>query len=298
MQPNFCKALPNFYPFNRYIAGKRFATVHGRRPRDPHSDDAGIIDFVFDRMVRNRWSDLEIRCVDKEFAKDIARKYCLFLKVPETVGVLPVADSTDVQSLRKWLRPFVGRPLVAKPTHGCGSILFLDGALSEPTLIGFLEAAKHFYFTTFRETQYTHLARKIIVEHDISQVGRLDDFKFFCSRGCVLLCQVDRDRHTSHKRGLYDVPGFQNLDLTLGNHPRLRNAVDRPKQWDAMLEAARLLSEPFDYVRIDLYAIGDSDVYFGEFTLTPNAALKGFSDEAYSVTMLQRVRDRIGRRHG
>ena len=39
-----------------------------------------------------------------------------------------------------------------------------------------------------------------------------------------------------------------------------------------MIDAARALSAPFDFVRVDLYD-GADGIYFGELTFTPAAAL-------------------------
>jgi len=43
----------------------------------------------------------------------------------------------------------------------------------------------------------------------------------------------------------------------------------KPDNFDAMLRVARDISVDFDFVRVDLYSVGDK-VYFGELTCTPH----------------------------
>ena len=47
----------------------------------------------------------------------------------------------------------------------------------------------------------------------------------------------------------------------------------KPKNFDEMINVARLLSEGMDFVRVDLYNI-DGNIYFGEITCTPASGLR------------------------
>ena len=46
-----------------------------------------------------------------------------------------------------------------------------------------------------------------------------------------------------------------------------------------MIELSKLLSMPFEFVRIDFYISADSDIYFSEFTFTPSAGYQLYSDQ-------------------
>ena len=50
------------------------------------------------------------------------------------------------------------------------------------------------------------------------------------------------------------------------------SALPPPTSWPLMRSIAETFSRPFDLVRIDLYEI-DGVVFFGEFTLTPEAGV-------------------------
>ena len=53
--------------------------------------------------------------------------------------------------------------------------------------------------------------------------------------------------------------------------------LEKPAQWDAMLNYATQLSAPFEFVRIDFYIGADGHVYFSEYTFTPAGGSRVFS---------------------
>ena len=53
---------------------------------------------------------------------------------------------------------------------------------------------------------------------------------------------------------------------------------EKPELFDDIINISRLLSTPFEFVRIDLY-IGIDGIYFSEFTFTPLNGKQEFSDK-------------------
>jgi hypothetical protein len=47
--------------------------------------------------------------------------------------------------------------------------------------------------------------------------------------------------------------------------------LEKPAAMEKMLQVARVLSKPFEFVRIDLYLAEDDVLYFSEYTFTPSA---------------------------
>lgn len=107
------------------------------------------------------------------------------------------------------------------------------------------------------------------------------DYKIHCFRGHALFVQVDLDRETAHRRNFYS-PDWRPLPFSW-SEPAPDGSplwppgppVPRPPQLPALLRAARLLSAPFPYVRVDLYAFPDR-IYFGELTFFHGSALEPF----------------------
>jgi hypothetical protein len=84
----------------------------------------------------------------------------------------------------------------------------------------------------------------------------------------VAYIQVDFDRFTRHTRTFFDrgwTPQPWGLLYPLG--PDLA----KPSRLPDMLALAEQLSGGMDFVRVDLYLVDDRDLYFGEFTLCPEA---------------------------
>jgi hypothetical protein len=278
--------LPNFLPFNYAIAAIYFLRANGRLPRNPDAPDAAINDFIFHRMIANRWNLLQKLCVDKQYAKMLAAQVP-GVKLPRTVAVYNIDANERVESFLKWLEPHLGKRLVAKPTHGSGKVLFLDHDLPESEIRAFFALSKRNFFRIMRETQYLALERKILVEENISKEGDLNDFKFFCADGRVLYCQIDVDRFTDHRRVLCTIPEFKTINVKT-KFLEVPDEVVRPRRLDEMVRIAGQLSKEFDFVRIDLYD-ADDGVYFGEFTFTPGAGCDNFSNAEFASEFLRTV---------
>jgi hypothetical protein len=280
-------ALPNAWLWNYLIAAVFFLRANGRLPRRPDAANAAINDFIFHRMISNQWSTLEQRCVDKQYAKTFATS-ASSVKVPRTLDVFSLEGKVRAEDFIAWIRPHLGKRLIAKPTHGSGTVLFLDRDPSNRELLAFLADANRNFFYAIRETQYIALERKILIEENIAANGAVNDYKFFCVRGHVIYCQVDVDRFTDHRRAICTVPEFAVIPVRT-KFLDIPERVARPAHLDEMLRIARELSREFGFVRIDLYDV-DGGVYFGEYTFSPGAACDNFSSERFAHEFLCTVR--------
>jgi hypothetical protein len=280
-------ALPNLWVFNYLIAAAYFFRGNGRLPRTPNSSNAAINDYIFYKMIRNNWSILEQFCVDKQFSK-IYASHASSVKVARTISVFSIDKNESVEDFIKWLKPFMGKRLIAKPTHGSGKVLFLDRSIAEDAIRDFFTYSKTNFFYIVRETQYKNLERKIIVEQNISKANTINDYKFFCAKGSVMFCQVDVDRFINHKRAICTVPEFEQIHLKTKflNNP---DSLQRPLRFDEMIKIAAELSADFDFVRIDLYDVDDG-IYFGEYTFSPDAASANYSNEVFAIESLRKIR--------
>jgi hypothetical protein len=124
------------------------------------------------------------------------------------------------------------------------------------------------------EWLYTQIEPKILVEPLLGDGCLPPDYKFFVFAGRVEFIQYDTDRETRHVRKLYD-RSWSELNTTL-HYPRDPRTVDRPARLGEMIAAAEALAEGLDFVRVDLYALGDC-LYFGEMTFTPGAGVERFT---------------------
>jgi hypothetical protein len=259
-----------------------FVAEHGRLPRKPSREDSGIMDHFFWRK-HEPWNDLERRCCDKGLAKVIARELAPDVRVPRTVATISLAGITSGVQLSKRVAPYLGRKLVMKPAHSNGGVVFLDNARLDWG--EYLRQARKPFFPIARERQYDRLEPNLIIEEVLlaDEGGVPEDYKLFCFGGTPLLCQIDYDRFTEHKRQLYLLPGWQPLNVGY-SFPVGKRSFLRPATMGKALEIASALAAPFAFVRIDLYLMAN-EVYFGEFTFTPDAGTGSFSNPAFNLAL-------------
>ncbi|GAA4043009.1 hypothetical protein GCM10022281_25240 [Sphingomonas rosea] len=259
---------------NRAAVVPAFAEKFGRPPLPPEDPRALLNDLVFARMIDPDWSPLARAMVDKVSAKEEAVRLCPGLRTAPTVAVIAMDGVDSPLALFDRLRPFAGRDLVAKPAQASGGIVFLRG-LKRPANVATLHAlATHDYAGVMREMQYAGLPRRVIVETLIpTRDGQPpDDLKFHCIGGEPIWCQVDHARFGGAWSRIFGVPEFAPMDPDDGLVMPAGMSLPSAERRAAMVAAARALSAPFDYVRVDLYD-GLDGIVFGELTFTPAASL-------------------------
>ncbi len=278
------KCLPDFVVLNWLFVIRPFLKYHKRFPRPIHAPDAAFEDFIFSRKIRPCPLLHEI-CVDKQNAKLIAQSLCPAVKAPRTIAVMELSKQTKLSDVERFLLPYKGKNLVAKPTHVTGGVIYLKKSGFEELKRLYKSAQRNFFFND-REVQYKRLPWKIIIEEMLGD-GNPPDYRLFCSRGKVFFCQYDQDRFIDHRQALFTVPGFRHIPIDDIN-PLPDPLPRKPRHWKQMLKIASDLSKPFDFVRVDLYDLPDG-VYFSEFTFTPNGGLLPFRDKEFSRKLLQNV---------
>lgn len=239
-----------------------FLYMNGRLPRFRNPDSFN--DHIFRlRVGPEAENALRQTVCDKLLVKDyIARTVgpdCAL----ETLEVLATDSDVDRFTPSRF-------PCIIKPTHACGGVVILRGAgdaLDKDLLKSWLRLS---YYGVHRERVYRSAEKGIIVEELFSDDGftPADDYKVFCFEGRPKFIQVDTDRFTAHKRGLYTLD-WRRLPLTYV--VPICDEVARPAALDEMVDLAGRLSKPFSFIRVDfLYAQGRLKV--GELTNTPGAA--------------------------
>ena len=131
----------------------------------------------------------------------------------------------------------------------------------------------NFYYIG-REYQYRNIKPMILCEKFISDNGNIPmDYKIYCFNGkpdVILVCKDRFSRNTHRASYLYYDQDWNFVPLNKGDDEIDDPKIERPKNWEKMLEIAQILSKDFIFARIDLYNI-DGTIYFGEITLSPNS---------------------------
>lgn len=148
------------------------------------------------------------------------------------------------------------------------------------------KSLKSNFFYIGREYQYRNIKPRIICEKFISDNGNVPmDYKIYCFNGkpdVPLVCKDRFSKNTHRASYLYYDQEWNFVPLNKGDEKIQNPKIERPKNFEKMLEIARILSADFIFARIDLYNI-DGKIYFGEITLSPNS---GFDPDIKSETDL------------
>jgi hypothetical protein len=171
-------------------------------------------------------------------------------------------------------------PFIIKANHGCKWNQVVEDKRTldvTATVDRFSMYCRQRYGAFHGERHYEFIKPKIVIEQLLQgNGGGLPwDYNFFCYNGPA---GFDYNFSIASPQG--DAAAFtkdwEMLDCTVPAamlEPHLK-----PKNFDEMARVARDLSADFDFVRVDLYTVGER-VYFGELTCTPSAGYGPIANE-------------------
>lgn len=251
----------------------RYRVLHGERL--PVEAPVTFLHHLFLKLARDR-SPLLPRTADKALMRGYVEEQLGPGHLPACYAVLDRAEQL--------LDAALPARYVAKATVGSGQqqLVEADGPAVRAALVETARdwLARRNYGVRNGEWAYESLTPRIIVEEWLDDgVHRIPpDWKWFCFHGTVGIVEHDGARYTRERwRNLYTPDGVQ-LDARLQHPPGPPVAV--PASFAAMRRLAERLSAPFDFVRIDLYALPDR-IVVGEFTHYPAAGRQRFEPEAW-----------------
>jgi len=155
---------------------------------------------------------------------------------------------------------------IIKPNHASGrSLIVKDGHYNPKEII---RTCKRWLQTPYGleklEWAYQPIKRKIIVEELLLEEGKIPrDIKFHMFHGKCKIVNITYNRKNNptisifnEKWKLLTLRGFR-----YSQGPK----IEKPKNYDKMIEIAEKLSNNFDHIRVDFYNI-KGEIYFGELT--------------------------------
>ncbi len=198
--------------------------------------------------------------------------------LPELYGVLDSPDGLlDLQLPQRY---------VVKATHGSGmnAIVTADDAATRAAIA--TRARRWLAYPYWRkngEWGYRGIKPRLIVEEflDTGDCGVPPDWKWLCFGGRAELVQVFFDRFTKQTRNFYQPDGAR-VDLS-AYYPAGPD-IALPPAFGAMRQVAECLAREFDFVRVDLYALGER-IVVGEMTHYPTGGNKPFQPPEWDAKL-------------
>lgn len=175
---------------------------------------------------------------------------------------------------------------VVKATHGSGmtAVVMADRPAERAKVA---ERARRWLATPYwrknGEWAYRGIPPRLLVEEFLDAGdGRVPpDWKWLCFGGRAALVQVDFDRFTGHTRSFYDPEG---RPVVLRMYYPQGPEIALPACYGRMRAVAERLATGFDFVRVDLYALGER-IVVGELTHYPTGGNKSFDPPEWDARL-------------
>lgn len=213
--------------------------------------------------------------VKKYVAQKIGEEYII-----PTIGVWDNFNKIDFDALPE--------QFVLKCTHDSGGIVICKDRSEFNRKAAKRKLNKHLhknYYWAHREWPYKHVLPRIIAEKYMEDESgyELKDYKFFVFNGKVkaMFIATDRNAATETCFDFFDVD-FNHLPFTNG-HPNSKHKIEKPENYEKMIELAEILGEKIPQVRIDFYNI-NGKIYFGEITFFHWSGLQPFNPKEWDYT--------------
>lgn len=178
----------------------------------------------------------------------------------ETLAVVDSPDDFEEKSLPS--------SCVIKPAHLSGIVVYYDksnGGISEESFYKLRQSFSRNLYSERRERNYRNLRPRLMCEEVLLGPSEIKDYKVFCFNGKPRIIQVDSDRHSCHRRVLYDTR-WQPISITY-NKP-LGDLEPPPRQLEEMLGISQRIAQNFSSVRVDCF-ITPERIVVGELTHCP-----------------------------
>ncbi|NMA31053.1 MAG: carbonic anhydrase [Candidatus Methanofastidiosa archaeon] len=138
-----------------------------------------------------------------------------------------------------------------------------------------------------REWPYYGVKPRIICEKYLEKDKNNDlvDYKFICFNGKVSCLFINAERFSDEnmKFGIYS-RDFQHMPYKRKGLRDTDSLVEKPINYEKMLEIAEVLSRDFPHVRVDLYNI-DGKIYFGEMTFFHGSGYIDFEPDEFDFLL-------------
>ncbi len=232
-------------------------------------------------------NEMFVICSDKIAVKEYVKSKFEDILIPTYYN----GPGLSVEEIKKLVRK--NGSLYIKANHNSGPVHMLKLDSSESDYINVVESINGQleidYGKKKNEPWYSKIKPQVLIEKRIeSENGNVDlnDYKFHVFKRLDgtfnIILHVDFDRSSNHHRSFYD----EKLNwLPFSNaYPSIKTNIEKPKNYERMLEIVKELATPFSYVRVDLYNV-DGDIYFGEMTFAHQSGNSPFSSYEYDLWM-------------
>ncbi len=220
----------------------------------------------------NYRNDLLPKLVDKYEFKEYARRLIGDEYIIRTFGVWDSFEEINFDELPN--------QFVLKTTHDQGGVIVCENKsqlnIKKTRSLINKHLKRNLYFP-MREWPYKKIKPRIISEELLVEKDELGlkDYKFYCFHGEPKVFYISSGRQSNQVYlDFYDI-NFNKLDIKRPKYAQPNGIIEKPENFDKMVELARILSKNEPHVRIDFYNI-NGKIKLGEFTLFQGGGMMPF----------------------
>lgn len=218
--------------------------------------------------------DLYTKLVDKISVKDYVKEKIGEKYIIKTLGTWDNFDQIDFDKLPE--------KFVLKCNHDSGNYIIVKdkSKMDKKKAKQILDkAVKENYFYIGREWPYKNVKPQILAEEFIGKNDKVpEDYKIMTINGKADNMMVCTDRESGTTKYYFFDRNWNLIRCNRWGEIAEENfTLQKPHQFEKMIEIAEKLSEEIPLARIDLYEV-EGEIYFGEITFFPNS---GFDTNLY-----------------
>lgn len=222
------------------------------------------------------------QCVDKYTVRDYVKQKGLGHILNQLYGIYENIEEIDLNHLPN--------KFVLKANNGSHANIFcedkskLDMNKVKEKLNPYLKIRKK--LSGGREWAYKDIEPRIVCEKYLEkdENGDIVDYKFYCFNGKPEYLNIIKDRKGNNITwGMFNL-NFELLPVYRKGQSKIEETINIPSNFSKMIEIAKILSEDFPHVRVDLYNI-KGKIYFGELTFYPASGYEEFEPDEFDFKM-------------
>ncbi|WP_372760493.1 ATP-grasp fold amidoligase family protein [Pseudoalteromonas sp.] len=268
-------------PDSLYIRYEYFK-LHRRFYSKQHINS--VSDRIFSWKLSNELAEFSI-FVDKYKVRAFVTQQCGDGYLPELHKVCRVAEEFDLAKMP--------HKFVLKLNNGSGYNLVIHNKDEHNTadirhiITQWLESD---FYAISKEKQYKNVEQLVLCEEYIESIKALKDYKFYCIDGSIEFIQVISHNAHNQKVHNYYSQFWQPLAIQRDGYDTGK-FEPKPAKLDEAIALVEALSQPFSFVRVDLYL--QDKIYFGELTFTPGNGYIKYLPEIFDYSLAKKMRLKI-----
>lgn len=245
----------------------------------------------------NNWYELPLFLKISYYSSILDKRYAIYVDKIEAKKIVCELTNDEIKTAKiikelkdenDFLESDINPNHILKSAHGCTWNLDLKKTTNLKEIQDYIK--KHLVIYKSRpnfEKQYNYIKPRFFIEEKVNDflfgiTGKAIVFMFRCIHGKPISVGVkfnyrDSKNIISEINLLYDMNWnkIQNSEINRSNNPNFH--IEKPRNFDIMVRNAEKLSERFEFVRIDYYIDKNHDIYFSEFTFSPNGGYQTFN---------------------